>query len=405
MIIPFSTDAPIYHFPRATLGMIALNVAVQAAWAFTLPEAAEPYALILGSGLHPVQWLTHNFLHADIFHLFFNMIFLWSYGIIVEGKIGWWAFLVCYLVIGTLHGAVIQIAFLGAAEPAYVVGASAAIFGLMAICMLWAPKNDLNCFYLFWAGFRIFTGTFEWPIYAFAILQLVIEGLSVGFAAVFFGNPMSSALLHISGGFWGLVVGIVFLKLHWVDCEGWDVFSLMNKKSELKEAWKERVKRLDRSRESEKLPASMRDDVDRPDLSADERAAKLYKRVQRSIEAGDLASAETTSVAWLKMTPGPPARSHLIEIVKGLHARQGWAESVPAMRAFCKHHSAGAERMRLKLASVLLHEMGRPTEARRQLSQIAVNSLDDRQRALWRQLDEESNRLIEDGVLEVEEDG
>ena len=112
----------------------------------------------LGAGLHPMQWLTHNFLHADILHLLGNMVFLWAYGIIVEGKIGWLLFLLTYLGIGTAHGAAIQAAYLGAAEPSYVLGASAIIFGLMAICMIWAPVNDLSCFYLFFVGFRMITG-------------------------------------------------------------------------------------------------------------------------------------------------------------------------------------------------------------------------------------------------------
>ena len=231
MIIPFATDAPIYHFPKATLGVIAANVAVHALWMATSPEAAEPYAMKLGEGLHPLQWLTHNFLHADILHLLFNMIFLWSYGIIVEGKIGWLPFLLSYLAIGTAHGAVIQAAYLHAAEPSYVVGASGIIFGLMAIGMIWAPVNEISCFYLFFAGFRVISNTIELPIYVFALLQLGLEGFSVLAHFMLRGDPMSSGLLHVSGAFWGLIVGIVLVKARWVDCEGWDVFSLMTKRS------------------------------------------------------------------------------------------------------------------------------------------------------------------------------
>src|SRR5438045_2832212 len=134
MIIPYSTDAPIYHFPIATLVVIVANVAVHIVWSFLPPEVAEPYAMVLGEGLHP---------------------FLWSYGIIVEGKIGGFLFLLSYLGIGTVHGAVIQAAYLHAAEPSHVVGASGIIFGLMAIAMVWAPVNELSCFYLFLVGFRV----------------------------------------------------------------------------------------------------------------------------------------------------------------------------------------------------------------------------------------------------------
>lgn len=404
MIIPFATDAPIYHFPRATLGMIATNVAIHLAWSFGDPEVARPYVMWLGEGLHPLQWLTHNFLHADFLHLLFNMIFLWSYGIIVEGKIGWFPFLLCYLGIGTAHGAVIQWAYLDAAEPTFVLGASAIIFGLMAMSMIWAPVNEISCFYVFIVGFRVISNTFEWPIYAFALLQLFLEGVSVGVEALIRGDPMSSGLLHISGAFWGLIVGALLLKARWVDCEGWDAFSLLGKRRALKRAWHEREARLDRGRDAEKLPRSMRSEEDRPGLSPEERAARRLRKVHRAIEAGDGAAAQAAFAKWIEAVPDRPPREVLLEIIKALHARQEWASSVPAMRALCRHHPRGSDKVRLKLASLLIRDLGRPTEARRHLLQIAPDGHDPTFLRARQTLLEEADRMIEDGVLEVEED-
>ena len=58
---------------------------------------AEPYMLALGSGMHPVQWLTSNVFHADIFHLVFNMLFFWVFGPIIEGRIGAFKMLAIYM--------------------------------------------------------------------------------------------------------------------------------------------------------------------------------------------------------------------------------------------------------------------------------------------------------------------
>ena len=94
IIIPTGTDAPIYHWPRATVAMIVLNVAAFVAVPppsdrrfdddDEVVEAAvsnfDRYALTLGDGLHPVQWVTHNFLHNDVFHLIGNLVFLWAFG-------------------------------------------------------------------------------------------------------------------------------------------------------------------------------------------------------------------------------------------------------------------------------------------------------------------------------------
>src|SRR5947209_3280811 len=103
MLIPYATDAPIYHWPFATLGTIIVNVLI------FIPVAAMPeeqrewvyehFALVYGAW-NPLQWLTSNYLHADFWHVAGNMVVLWGIGIIVEGKIGWWRFLALYNLIG-----------------------------------------------------------------------------------------------------------------------------------------------------------------------------------------------------------------------------------------------------------------------------------------------------------------
>ena len=84
LYFPYGTDAPIYYRPIITIAMIVINVLVFASYtpgerlfAADAPVAVEPYMLAIGDGLHPVQWLTCNFLHANIFHLIGNMLFLW----------------------------------------------------------------------------------------------------------------------------------------------------------------------------------------------------------------------------------------------------------------------------------------------------------------------------------------
>lgn len=404
IIIPYATDAPIYHFPRATLGVIAANVAVHAAWCSLPPEVAEPYAMKLGAGLHPLQWLTHNFLHADILHLFFNMVFLWSYGIIVEGKTGWLPFLLVYLGIGTAHGAAIQAAYLGAAEPSYVLGASAIVFGLMAMAMVWAPVNELSCVLILFVGIRLITHVFEMPIYAFALLQLGLEGVSMLFTSLIRGDPMSSGLLHISGACWGVVAGVLLLKARWVDCEGWDVFSLAARRRALRQAWRAREARLDRSKEAERLPAVARSEDERPGLSPQERAARLLSKVHRSIADDDDASAQAAYQKWLAAVGGRPSREDLLALIKAWHGRQAWVASVPALRALCRHYPERSEKLRLKLATILIRDLDRPTEASRHLRQIPAGNLDPTLEAARRRLLADAERMIEDGVLEVEED-
>jgi membrane associated rhomboid family serine protease len=404
MIIPYATDAPIYHFPRATLAMIAANVAVHVAWSLGPAEAAEPFALVLGAGLHPVQWLSNNFLHADILHLLFNMVFLWAYGIVVEGKVGPLAFLLLYLGIGAAYGASVQVAYLGAETEGYVLGASAIIFGLMAICMVWAPVNQLSCFFLFFAGVRVIANVIEVPIYAFALFQLFLEGVSVTFTTLIRGHPMSSAFLHLSGAFWGLVAGLLLLKLNLVDCEGYDVFSIGRKRRELRSAWRAREARLDLAKANERAPKSIRWAEERPEVEPAERSARLFTRLTEAAKVGDVLTFQRHWEKWLAATCGTPPREELLAVIKALHDAEQWGPSVPPMRLYCRLYPDRAANLRLRLASVLLRKLERPTEARRHLELVDPRGLDESRRGLRESLLAEAQARIDEGVLELEED-
>ena len=138
MIIPYNTDAPLYHRPVATVGLIAANTLVFLG--LLGREDIEPWMLSFGNGLHPVEWITSLFLHAGFGHLLGNMLFLWVFGLVIEGKLGWWRFLLVYLGLGAFESAVTQVSMLH--ETGYALGASGAIFGILAMSLIWAQQRD-----------------------------------------------------------------------------------------------------------------------------------------------------------------------------------------------------------------------------------------------------------------------
>ena len=115
---PLTSDAPLYHWPRATVGLIAANVVAFAAVRSGLGGSEEvvltQVGLVLGNGLHPLQWVTSNFVHLSFLHLAGNMMFLWAFGLIVEGKLGWRKFLAVYFAAGVLECAAGQVCSAGA---------------------------------------------------------------------------------------------------------------------------------------------------------------------------------------------------------------------------------------------------------------------------------------------------
>jgi membrane associated rhomboid family serine protease len=54
----------------------------------------RPYAIARGTGYFTL--LTHGFVHADVIHLLFNLITLWSFGSMLEQRIGTGAFVLLY---------------------------------------------------------------------------------------------------------------------------------------------------------------------------------------------------------------------------------------------------------------------------------------------------------------------
>ena len=261
-MIPTSTDAPIYHWPIATVAAIVLNVIFFIAFCqnidseqvnlvtpdgrviaseeqlidelnrFRTEEEAEAFleslstrggwghclSLEFGS-FKPWQWITNNFMHANWEHLLSNMVFLWAFGLIVEGKVGAALFTIVYLGIGTIYGLVLQTGALIIGWDGIALGASAAIFGLLALCVAWAPANEFTLVFRF--------GGFDVSILLYGGVFLAKE---LGFWA-FSGFQLTSQLLHIIGFAIAFPIGLWMVRSGQVDCEGWDLFSYLSGKT------------------------------------------------------------------------------------------------------------------------------------------------------------------------------
>jgi membrane associated rhomboid family serine protease len=85
------------------------------------------------------QFLTHGFLHGNVWHLLFNMLSFWFAGRAVEGVLKGPRFLALYL-ISVLGGGILQI-ILGQPQS-QLIGASGGVFGiLVAYSTLFADRD------------------------------------------------------------------------------------------------------------------------------------------------------------------------------------------------------------------------------------------------------------------------
>jgi len=253
LLLVTGSDAPLYHYPITTVSLIAINLLIHVGLMPVEPEAIIPWCLSYGDGLHPLQWISCNFLHAGWMHVIGNMIFLWPFGLLVEGKLGWLRMLVLCLAICILHASVQQVLMLrsnygneaselakqfdgneewevmsedeqaevieglrkGLLENGHGVslGSSCLVFGLLAICAVWAPVNEFDVVSRW--------GAYEWPVLTVAAVFIVKELIG----SLLVGGAISTPMLHMFGAVAGFVLGLGMLVIGWVDCEGFDIVS------------------------------------------------------------------------------------------------------------------------------------------------------------------------------------
>ena len=138
--------------------------------------ALEPNGLAKG---YVWQLLTFQFLHAGTWHFAINSLMLFMFGRIVEDAIGRARFLEVYFA-GGFAGGLLQAA-LGLAAPQYfggsVVGASAGIFGLIAVFSLLDPDRPILIWFVLPIPAKFFLG-FAGAVALFFVLVPVEPGVA-----------------------------------------------------------------------------------------------------------------------------------------------------------------------------------------------------------------------------------
>jgi membrane associated rhomboid family serine protease len=298
-------------------------------------EQCEPYMLDIGDRLHPLQWLTCNFLHADISHILFNMLFLWVFGPVVEGKLGMFKMLALYLGICILFGAVVQILTLEFA-PSHALGASGVIFGLAAISFIWAPESKVQGVIIFWC-IRLFVKDTETEIMLLVGFFAVLQALLSIFV---FGN-LATPLLHLAGAVIGLIVGITMLKANLVDCAYEDIFSVYS-------GAKERAEIEAKNPEAVQPPKeSLKDRQKRQKHLIEE----IELAVQNQTPLPAFVIARRTEQEFTDWTL--PQELHL-KMIRQLLAGKHWTESIASMQQYLERHREQASFVRLMLAQAFL---------------------------------------------------
>jgi len=144
------------------------------------------------------QLATYMFLHGGLWHLLINMLILYMFGVELEDHWGTREFLKYYFICGIGAGVLHLLISLGSPVP--VVGASGAIYGLLAAFGILFPNRVLTLLLFFVLPIQILA----------KYLVMIFVGISL-FYGIFGGESGVAHFAHLGG----MLVGFLYLKLDW----------------------------------------------------------------------------------------------------------------------------------------------------------------------------------------------
>lgn len=136
--------------------------------------------------------VTYMFLHGGPWHLLFNMLALWMFGVELEE---WWGtkkFIIFYLFCGIFSG-IISLFLINWGDP-YILGASGAILGVLTAYAYHFPNRKILLFFLFPVPVRI-------AVIIFGFISIV--GARTGAGGI-------SHLTHLGG----IISALIYLKYY-----------------------------------------------------------------------------------------------------------------------------------------------------------------------------------------------
>lgn len=177
--------------PLVTVWLVIANLVVYAAQLFlgdrvllhlALWPPGEHLVGMLGerrlvAGFEPLQLLSYGFLHGDAIHLLFNLVGIVVFGPLIERCMGIRAFGFYYLFCLVVAGGAQIVLGLGDDAPGPTIGASGAVYGLLAAAASLYPQRRLTVL----PGLSVAVRTLAWLLGGSALLHGVF-GTRAGIA-------------------------------------------------------------------------------------------------------------------------------------------------------------------------------------------------------------------------------
>ncbi len=212
MLLPLRDENPTRRVPVLTIIIIFVNCLIflfqvlspQGLDYYTLKMGAIPYeithfkTLDYGPRVSPLLSLfTAMFLHGSLFHLLGNMLYLWIFGNNVEDFLGFFRFILFYLLSGL--GASLTHIIFNPNSQVPMIGASGAIAGVLGAYFILYPGARVSTLLFLFIFIRVVPIPAAYVLGFWFLMQVLNVGLGGGVAW----------FAHI-GGF---LIGILLVKV------------------------------------------------------------------------------------------------------------------------------------------------------------------------------------------------
>jgi len=395
MLIPLRTNRPPRRRPVVTETLIVVNMLVYLTGLIGATTGVFDRAAVLSIGqlsrtdFHVWQLFTYQFLHdpSAIWHLAFNMLFLWVFGCAVEDRMRRLSFLAFYLVGGAVAGMAHM-----AVEPAPVIGASGSVAAVTGAFLALFPRARIQIVFFFFI-----IGVYSIPALWFIGFFFAIDVLRQTGALLGGGGARVAYAAHIAGYLYGFGLAFTLLALNVVKREEFDVFYLFKQsrrraafrasnKDAAGGAWSsasaDTAKRLAREREKDKGETS----------PAQAALATARQAITRALERHDVATAATRYRALLDTAPEAtfPERRQL-DLANRLFVDEDFQHAARAYELLLAAYPTCREatEVRIMLAMIYARHLGDRNNAKIALAGVKGVPDDPHQRDLLASLREE----------------
>lgn len=361
MFFPIRTDRRLQHTPWVNYSLIALNVAVYL-WSSRVDDRfVAPYLL---DPVEPrlLQFFTYQFLHADVWHILGNMVFLYVFGSSVEDRLGKLGYLGFYLAGGVLSG----LAHSALADNP-VLGASGAICGVTGAYLALFPLTQVTIVYFFFI-----IGAFEITSMVLILFQ-VAQNLVLTAA----GGGGVAYMAHLGGYVYGFIVGMGLLATRLLPREPYDLLAMIERHRR-RQQFRGMVKQGYRPWDAEANAAVA---ADKPVSPEQQRIMSLRSRIHAALTAHEMADAAGLYRELVQLDDQQVlGQQPQLDIANQLMSEGRHDHAARAYELFLKAHPRYAQREQIELILGLiyaryLHRRQRAAE----LLTAALPRLDDAQ--------------------------